>query len=173
MRPIDAGNAGVLRIITTPRYTRSSISCNGHCTGNPGMRRRKDSTNLSKHLRQYRLPMEESVPLFAALLALPVLADRYPPLHLSPQRQRRKTLESLVALQGELAARQPVLFILEDLHWTDPTTLDFLGLLMDHTPTASLSVLLTCRPEFQPPWHHRSYLTEITPSAAWRGSRLF
>ena len=119
---------------------------------------------LVQHLRQYRLPMEESVPLFAALLALPVPADRYPPLHLSPQRQRRKTLESLVALLLELAAREPVLFILEDLHWTDPTTLEFLGLLMDHTPTASLSVLLTCRPEFQPPWHHRSYLTEITVS---------
>jgi predicted ATPase len=51
---------------------------------------------------------------------------------------------------------------LEDLHWTDPTTLELLGLLLDQTPTASMLVLLTCRPHFQPAWHHRSYLTEIT-----------
>ena len=74
-----------------------------------------------------------------------------------------------MALLLELAAREPVLFILEDLHWTDPTTLEFLGLLIDQTPTASLYMLLTCRPEFQPPWHHRSYLTEITVSRLARG----
>src|SRR5262249_18714784 len=44
----------------------------------------------------------------------------------------------------------------------DPTTLELLGLLLDQTPTASLLVLLTCRPYFQPAWHHRSYITEIT-----------
>jgi predicted ATPase len=55
-----------------------------------------------------------------------------------------------------------VLFILEDLHWTDPTTLEWLNLLIDQTPTASMLVLLTCRPHFQPAWHHRSYLTEMT-----------
>src|SRR5262249_16673251 len=57
---------------------------------------------------------------------------------------------------------QPVLFILEDLHWTDPTTLELLNLVLDQIPTASMLVLLTCRPYFQPAWHHRSYLTEIT-----------
>jgi predicted ATPase len=48
------------------------------------------------------------------------------------------------------------------LHWTDPTTLEFLGLLVEHVPTAAIYTLLTCRPYFQPAWHHRSYLTEIT-----------
>jgi predicted ATPase len=62
----------------------------------------------------------------------------------------------------ELIEQQPVLFILEDLHWTDPTTLELLDLLLDQVPTASLCALLTCRPTFQPSWHHRSYLTEIT-----------
>src|SRR5262249_15577778 len=60
------------------------------------------------------------------------------------------------------AAQHPVLFIIEDLHWTDPTTLELLNLLIDQTPTASMLVLLTCRPTFQPSWHHRSYLTEMT-----------
>jgi len=117
---------------------------------------------LIENLRHYRLPLEETVPLFGALLSLPVPEDQYPPLNLSPQRQRQKTLESIVAIILELAERQPVLFILEDLHWTDPTTLELLELLIDQTPTTSLYVLVTCRPEFQPPWQHRSYLTEMT-----------
>jgi class 3 adenylate cyclase/predicted ATPase len=117
---------------------------------------------LEQMLRQYRLPLEESVPLFAPLLSLSLPESGYAPLHLSPQRQRQKTLETITTMLLELAERQPVLFILEDLHWTDPTTLELLGLLLDQTPTASLLVLLTCRPTFQPTWSHRSYLSEIT-----------
>src|SRR5262249_24165220 len=62
----------------------------------------------------------------------------------------------------ELAEHQPVLFILEDLHWTDPTTLELLHLVIEQIPTTSILTLLTCRPHFQPAWHHRSYITEMT-----------
>ena len=117
---------------------------------------------LEHALSQYRLPMEESVPLFAPLLSFPIPEDRYPPLNLSPQRQRQKTLEALVAILLELAEPQPMLFILEDLHWTDPTTLELLGLLVEQVPTTAIATLLTCRPHFQPSWHHRSYITEMT-----------
>src|SRR6516162_6734743 len=86
---------------------------------------------LAHALSQYRLPLEESVQLFAPLLSLPVPENHYPPLHLSPQRQRQKTLETIVAILLELAEHQPVLFIVEDLHWTDPTTLELLGLLVE------------------------------------------
>jgi predicted ATPase len=61
----------------------------------------------------------------------------------------------------ELAEQQPVLFILEDLHWADPATLEFVDLLLDQTPTAALLTVLTCRPTFQPPWGLRSHLTPI------------
>jgi predicted ATPase len=117
---------------------------------------------LEAALSQYTLPLEEAVPLLAPFLALSVPEHRYPPLTLSPQRQRQKTLETIVAILLELAARQPVLFIVEDLHWTDPTTLEWLHLLIDQTPTAPLLVLLTCRPHFQPAWPHRSYVTAMT-----------
>jgi len=117
---------------------------------------------LVQNLGHYRLPLEESIPLFASFLSLPIREDCYPSLNLSPQRQRQKTLEAIVAIILELSEQQPVLFILEDLHWTDPTTLEFIDLLTDQTPTASICILLTCRPEFQPSWSHRSYLTEIT-----------
>src|SRR5262249_17037124 len=117
---------------------------------------------LEHVLSQYRLPLEESVPLFAPLLSVPIPENHYPPLNLSPHRQRQKTLETIVAILLELAEQQPVLFIVEDLHWTDPTTLEFLNLVVEQIPTASMLVLLTCRPHFQPTWHHRSYITEIT-----------
>src|SRR5215813_2039974 len=117
---------------------------------------------LAQMLSQYRLPLAESMHLFAPLLSLPIPEDTSPPLPLSPQRHRHKVLEALVAILQELAERHPVLFILEDLHWTDPTTLEWLQLVLEQTPTASLMVLLTCRPHFQPAWHHRSYLTEMT-----------
>jgi class 3 adenylate cyclase/energy-coupling factor transporter ATP-binding protein EcfA2 len=119
-------------------------------------------TKLEQTLHPYRLPLEATVPLFAPLLSLPIPEDSYPLLNVSPQRQRQQTLETIVAILLELAQHQPVLFIVEDLHWADPTTLELLNLLIDQIPTASLLVLLTCRPYFQPAWHHRSYLTEIT-----------
>jgi predicted ATPase len=119
---------------------------------------------LEQMLRQHRLPLAESVPLFAPLLSLPIPEDRYPALHLSPQRQRQKTLETLVALLVEHAERHPVLFILEDLHWTDPTTLELLHLVIEQIPTTSVFMILTCRPTFQLSWSHRSYVSEITVS---------
>jgi predicted ATPase len=117
---------------------------------------------LEQMLSPYRLPLEETVPLFAPLLTLPLPENHYPPLHLSPQRQRQKTLETIVAMLLERAEHQPVLFILEDLHWTDPTTLELLNLVIEQIPTTAILTVLTCRPTFQPSWSHRSYLSEIT-----------
>jgi TOMM system kinase/cyclase fusion protein len=117
---------------------------------------------LEQALSQYRLSLEETVPLFAPLLSLSLPEDRYPLLNLSPQRQRQKTLETIAALLLEQAEHQPVLFIVEDLHWTDPTTLELLNLVIEQIPTTSILTLLTCRPTFQPSWSHRSYLSEVT-----------
>src|SRR5262249_48194275 len=61
-----------------------------------------------------------------------------------------------------IAAQQPVLFVMEDLHWVDPSTLEFLSLLVDQGPTARLLTLLTFRPDFSPPWTGRSHLTQMT-----------
>jgi predicted ATPase len=117
---------------------------------------------LEQMLSQYRLPLEESIQLFAPLFSLLLPEHHSPSLNLSPQRMRQRTLEVLVVILLEQSERHPVLFILEDLHWTDPTTLEFLNLLIEQIPTTSILTVLTCRPHFQPAWHHRSYLTEIT-----------
>src|SRR5262249_26861185 len=61
-----------------------------------------------------------------------------------------------------IATQQPVLFVMEDLHWVDPTTLEFLTLLVDQGPTARILALWTFRPDFSPPWTGRSHLTQVT-----------
>jgi class 3 adenylate cyclase/predicted ATPase len=116
---------------------------------------------LEQALQTVSLPLAEMVPLLAALLSLPV-PEHYPPLTLSPQRQKQKTLDALVAWLLADAARQPVLAVWEDLQWADPSTLELLGLLLDHIPTARLLLMLTARPEFRPPWAPRSYVTPLT-----------
>ena len=119
-------------------------------------------TKLEQTLSQYRLPLEETVPIFALLLSLSLPESRYAPLNLSPQHQRQKTLETIIAIMQENAEQCPLLLIVEDLHWTDPSTLELLHLLIEQIPTTAILTVLTCRPTFQPSWHHRSYMTEMT-----------
>ena len=115
---------------------------------------------LEEAVRPSPLPLAEVVPLFAALLSVPLPAS-YPPLTLTPQRQKQKTLEALLTWLLALTEQQPGLFIVEDLHWIDPSTLEFLTLLVEQGPTTRLLTLLTCRSEFQPPWGLRTHLTPI------------
>ena len=117
-------------------------------------------SKLEGFLVQYGLPLAEVVPLLAALLSLPLTAD-YAPLTVSPEQQKQKTLHALLTIMLRIAAQQPVLFVMEDLHWVDPTTLEFLSLLVDQGPTARILALLTFRPDFSPPWTGRSHLTQL------------
>jgi predicted ATPase len=116
---------------------------------------------LERALSQYRLALHETVPLFAALLSLPLPAAWYAPLSLTPERQKQKTLEALRAIVLEMAERQPVLLILEDLHWVDPSTLEFLHLLMTESTTAALLTVMTARPDLQPPAAWQIHLTPL------------
>jgi class 3 adenylate cyclase/DNA-binding winged helix-turn-helix (wHTH) protein/predicted ATPase len=116
---------------------------------------------VEEHLGQYGLPLAEALPLFAALLSLP-LAAPYAPLTIAPEQQKQQILHVLLTILLRIAAQQPVLFIMEDLHWVDPTTLEFLSLLVEQGPTARILALLTFRPDFIPPWTGRSHLTQVT-----------
>jgi class 3 adenylate cyclase/tetratricopeptide (TPR) repeat protein len=116
---------------------------------------------LEGFLVQYGLPLAEAVPLFAALLSLPLPAA-YAPLTISPQQQKQQTLQAFLTILLRIAAQQPVLFVMEDLHWVDPTTLELLGLLVDQGPTARILALFTFRPDFSPPWTGRSHFTQVT-----------
>jgi TOMM system kinase/cyclase fusion protein len=116
---------------------------------------------LEGFLVQYGLPLVEVVPLFAALLSLPLTAD-YTPLNLAPEQQKQQLLQALLTILLRIATQQPVLFVMEDLHWVDPTTLELLSLLVDQGPTARILALFTFRPDFTPPWTGRAHLTQVT-----------
>jgi predicted ATPase len=87
--------------------------------------------------------------------------DRYPPLNLTPQKRKEKTLHAqLVQVEG-LAARQPVLIVFEDVHWSDPTSREWLDLLIERVPTLRVLVIITFRPEFTPRWVGRPQVTML------------
>jgi predicted ATPase/class 3 adenylate cyclase len=110
---------------------------------------------------QYGLPLAEAIPLFAALLSLPLPAD-YVPVTLAPEQQKQHTLHALLTILLRIATQQPVLLVMEDLHWVDPSTLEFLSLLVDQGPTARILALFTFRPDFSPPWTGRAHCTQVT-----------
>src|SRR5262249_8258395 len=116
---------------------------------------------LEAGLRPYGLPLAEVMPLFAGLLSIPLPAERYAPLTLTPQHQKQQTLDALLAWMVAEAERQPVLVVWEALHWADPTTLEILGLVIEQAPTVPMLHVLTSRPEFSPPWPQRSHITPL------------
>ncbi len=116
---------------------------------------------LERTMRSFPVSLEENLPLFAGLLSLPHPADRNTALTVTPQRQRQLTLEALVTLAVNLAHQQPVVFIVEDLHWIDPSTSEWLSLLIERASTVPFYILLTHRPEFIPPWAPSPHITSI------------
>jgi class 3 adenylate cyclase/tetratricopeptide (TPR) repeat protein len=123
--------------------------------------------HLDEWLLDSRLPIKEAAPLLGSLLSLPT--ERYPPLNMSPQLQREKTREALVAWLLAEAERSALLVTFEDLHWADLATLELVGLLIDESPTARVLVILTFRPELRPGWSGRSYVTQMTLGRFARG----
>ncbi|WP_283815216.1 adenylate/guanylate cyclase domain-containing protein [Bradyrhizobium sp. JYMT SZCCT0180] len=112
---------------------------------------------LEAVLARATLDLDESVPLFAELLSVPI-GDRYPPLELTPQLRKEKTLHAQLALTAGLAAQQPVLMVFEDVHWSDPTTRDLLDILVDRISGLRVLLIATFRPEFAPPWGNRRHV---------------
>ena len=94
--------------------------------------------------------------------------EGYSAATLSPQKQKQKTQEALVAWLVEEAEQAAVYCAWEDLHWADPSTLEVLTLFLDQVPTTRLLALLTFRPEFTPPWGNRSHLSQLTLSRLGR-----
>jgi serine/threonine protein kinase/predicted ATPase len=115
---------------------------------------------LVHQLEQYGLARPETVPLWASLLSLPT-PDRYPALSLSPVRQREETFRAMLEWLHTRSARSPVLLVVEDLHWVDASTLEFLGLFLAEGLHDSILTLLTFRPEFQTPWPAVAHQTSL------------
>jgi class 3 adenylate cyclase/predicted ATPase len=113
--------------------------------------------------RERGIEKQDTVALFADLLS--IRGDhRYPPLTVSSETHKEMTLEALVHHLQKLADRSPVLFVLEDAHWLDPTTLDLMTRIIDRIRQMRVLLLITCRPDFKPVWSDYSHVTSLTLS---------
>jgi len=115
---------------------------------------------LDAVLAQSYTPPEDRA-LFAELLSLPN-DGRYLKVELPPQQRRQRTLEALTRQIVALAEQSPVLMIFEDVHWIDPTSLEALGRGIDRIKAVGVLLIITYRPEFEPPWAGRPYVTTLT-----------
>jgi predicted ATPase len=100
----------------------------------------------------------DEITLIAELLALPNAA---PKLDLSPQRKREKLLAGFLHQLEALAKTHPVLMVFEDAHWSDPTSRDLIDLIVDRIRRLPVLLLVTFRPEFQPPWTDQPHVTTV------------
>jgi class 3 adenylate cyclase/tetratricopeptide (TPR) repeat protein len=116
---------------------------------------------LERALVSARLKPEEAAPLIADLLQLP-LPERYPGITLNPEQRRRRLLAALTGWVFGATKLQPVVMVVEDLHWLDPSTLELEQLLAEQGVMVPLMLMCTARPEFHAPWAMRSHHTQIT-----------
>jgi class 3 adenylate cyclase/predicted ATPase len=116
---------------------------------------------LEKLLQLHNLPLEPVIPLFVDLVSIP-LGPRYAVFEGTPERRKQKTIEAIVEFMLAASETLPLLLTIEDLHWIDPTTLEFLTVLIEQLPSAPILLVLTYRPEFAAPWSARAGLTQLT-----------
>jgi class 3 adenylate cyclase/predicted ATPase len=127
-----------------------------------------DSTELKVQklenlISPYGLQLEETIPFLMTILAIPPV-DRYPAPVYTPEKAKQQTLQVLHELFKSMASYKPLVFILEDLHWADPSTLEFVGHFIGTLSKVPLLLVLTHRPEFVSPWNQASPITRITVS---------
>jgi predicted ATPase/energy-coupling factor transporter ATP-binding protein EcfA2 len=106
---------------------------------------------LARHLEDYNLGRPEVIALFAKLLFLPP-DERYFAPGLTPAREREETFRVLCQWLRAYSARRPVLFVVEDLHWSDASSLEFLKQFISEGPHDRILTVLTFRPELKIPW---------------------
>jgi AAA ATPase domain len=114
---------------------------------------------LDAALGQTSTPIQD-VALFAEMLSLPD-DGRNPALDLTPEQRRQRTLEALTAQLAGLTRQRPVLMIVEDAHWIDPTSLEVIGRTVDRIKTLTALLIVTFRPEFSAPWAGRSHVMSL------------
>ena len=113
-----------------------------------------------RYLREFKIESAENVSLLCGILSVPTDA-RFPALALSPQKLKERTEELLLRWLKQLVEVSPVLFIVEDLHWLDPSTLELLEKHVSEFESGRVLSLLTFRPEFETPWKSKPHQTQI------------
>jgi class 3 adenylate cyclase/predicted ATPase len=125
-------------------------------------------TKMEQALQEIGLETANHVPVLSQLYSMP-LPEHYEQLKLSPQEQREQTMKTLLSCLLATARGGPVVLVIEDLHWVDPSTLELLELLIDQLRIEPILAVLTFRPEFDTPWRRRSHLNPIHLNRLTRG----
>jgi predicted ATPase len=112
-----------------------------------------------------------AAPLMAALMGLDG-SSRYGPLTLSPQQRRNRTLAILIDQLTGHARRKPVLWLIEDAHWIDPTSLELIELALDRVPGIRVFVLITSRPTFVASFGSHPVVTRLALNRLGREATL-
>jgi len=155
-----------LRYFCSPQHTDSALypitgQMGRAAQFGPDDTARAKLNKLDAVLAQTSTSIEDTA-LLADMLSLSN-DGRYPSLdELTPEQRRERTLRSLVFQIEALARQNPVLMIFEDAHWTDPTSLEVFGRVVDRITTLRVLLIVTFRPEFEPPWIGRPHVTALT-----------
>jgi class 3 adenylate cyclase/predicted ATPase len=115
-------------------------------------------------------PPDEDMAFLVDLLSLPT-SGRHALPELSPQRKKERTLEALIRQLEGLARQQPVVMIFEDAHWIDPTSRELLDLTVERVRSLPVLLIVTFRPEFQPPWTGQPRVSMLTLNRLDRDDR--
>jgi class 3 adenylate cyclase/tetratricopeptide (TPR) repeat protein len=149
---IEAEGCSVLRYQCSPYHSGSAFY--------PFIDQLQRVAAFAAFLEQTIPDFEIASRLLAALMSLPI--ERYPPLEMSPQRQKAETIAALIELITRLADRKPLLVLFEDVHWLDPSSQETLDALVDETRSHQVLCLITHRPEFTPPWAGAGHVTVLS-----------
>ena len=115
---------------------------------------------LDAVLAELNLPIAKYGSLFGSLFSLPS-GERYPPLGLASDQQKAETLASVVQIIEAMAARDPVLMVVEDAHWMDPSTQELLRLLIEELRSTRFLLTITFRADFEVPWQGGAHVTAL------------
>ena len=154
-----------LRYFCSPQHTDSALYPDHQPDG--ARRRICARRHTAREARQTRCVLAQSFTPRRTRHSLPKCCrcrttDVIPRSNSTPQQRRQKTLEALTAQIEALSRQIPVLMIFEDAHWTDPTSLEAFGRAVDRIANLRVLLIVTFRPEFEPPWIGRPHVTALT-----------
>ena len=163
---LGAEPAPQLRYFCSPYHTNSALHPVTTQIERAAGLDRHDSTDikldkLEALFRRVVPNAAEVIPLLATLLSIDT-TGRYLATKLPPSAQKARTLAALIQQTEALAARKPIIVLVEDAHWIDPTTAEWLDMLIDRLRDMRALLIVTARPQFQPRWLQFSYVTTLS-----------
>ncbi|HUF86710.1 MAG TPA: AAA family ATPase, partial [Thermohalobaculum sp.] len=169
---LDASDGGVLRYQCSPHQTNAAFhpivaeieaTAGMHPDDPPAVR----LDRLERHLAAVFGEPGEAAPLLAALLGLPL--ERYPPLDMAPQRRKQRSIALIVERIARLARDRPLVLLIEDIHWIDPSSLEAFDPLVERVRELPVLAVMTHRPEFTPHWAAHGHVTVHSLNRLGRG----